>query len=420
MPDVQVTRAETSWEVKHPRLDGDYAARRANAVNTLLRSGMSDQLLQKQLLHQAQHSSPQGEAREQAIEQTKKLLGEIVESPYFSPDLKRSILDTSSGSALIRQDLDPVLHALFVRKFPAWDRLRKVQANGLVHAFNQITSPDGGAALGASVIADLATVTFYSSGYARKTAPIAEFAIGRGVGLKELGAVRGGGAPYDVSATELANGMVQLARDAQYFLLQGNATNAAGTAVQEAGLYNANGFDGFRGVIGSQGSFAGNSAIQVDQGSLNIFQSVKNAAGQVSQNGGMPTAAIMTVNRKEAMDNELWPQQRYQGGALSQVEIVPGVRTEAIPFVDGELAIVTVPGTTMGAYQNAAGVTVEDIYVIDEAQNEIAWLFSEGWTVLELPIGYSNDLSARYIVFGLYGLVQEAPLFNAKVRCPAA
>ena len=41
-------------------------------------------------------------------------------------------LDTSGGAALIRQDLSPIITAMFVSLFPAWARIEKIPANGLV------------------------------------------------------------------------------------------------------------------------------------------------------------------------------------------------------------------------------------------------------------------------------------------------
>jgi len=52
----------------------------------------------------------------------------------------RKALDTTGGSALIRQDLEPLLYELFIRDFPAWDRFPKEPANGLVHAYNRMPS----------------------------------------------------------------------------------------------------------------------------------------------------------------------------------------------------------------------------------------------------------------------------------------
>lgn len=401
-----------------------YSERRSMATHALLEQRMSEMQLQKQLEYQMRSQRPTGEARKHAEEQTRDLLGAFMADAHIPAStkqwLQKSILDTTSGAPLIRQDLDPILTALYVQKFPAWDRIKKVEANGLVHAYDVMTDPANGAALGSSVIQDLTTVTFYSTDYQRKTtANVAEFAVGRGVGLKEIGAVRGGGMPWNVGEQELANGMVQLARDAEYYMLQGNASNAAGTANNEGGAYNQYAFDGLRGIVGGYGTFAGNGAIQVDQGSGTLFQSIKSAAAQAASNGGMPTAAFMTYARKEALDLEMFPSQRFNGGALAEVEIIPGVKSQAIPYVNGQLTIIPVPGTYFGAYVDPiSGVSVEDVYILDESTTELAWLFNEGWTVLELPVGYSNDLSARYIVFGLWTMAVKAPLFDAKVRCP--
>ncbi len=62
-----------------------------------------------------------------------KIIGEMYSEPML-PNATKGILDSTSGTTgnvLIRQDLEPVLYALFVKRFPVFDRLRKVPANGL-------------------------------------------------------------------------------------------------------------------------------------------------------------------------------------------------------------------------------------------------------------------------------------------------
>ncbi len=71
----------------------------------------------------------------------------------------------------------------------------------MVHAANQITSPDP-AALGSTAITELGAVTYTASTYNRVTYPIMVMATGRGVSFKELAAVSQGGAPYDAQKTE--------------------------------------------------------------------------------------------------------------------------------------------------------------------------------------------------------------------------
>lgn len=63
-----------------------------------------------------------------------------------------------------------------------------------MHAANQITSPDANTALGGTIITELGTVSYTASAFNRVTYPIAVFATGRGVGIKELAAVSAGGA----------------------------------------------------------------------------------------------------------------------------------------------------------------------------------------------------------------------------------
>lgn len=303
---------------------------------------------------------------------------------------------------------------MFVRKFPAFQRIRKGQANGLVHAVTQMTSPDSTNALGGTIITELGTVGYVATGMTRKTYPIAVFATGRGVGIKELAAVRAGGANYDPLALEMENGITKLSTDVQYVLLQGNASNAAGTATTEAGLYNANASDGFRGVIGSQTAFAGNGAVQVDIGGLNIFETIKNVGTQCGNNGGNPTAVFLSYNAKEALDSELSGSKRYTD---QTVDIIPGVRANQVPWVNGEMVVIPIPGNTLGTYNRTVdNAVVEDIYCIDESTVWLRWLYSETFTVLEIPAGGDGQLSDRWIVFYLAGVEQAAPLFCGKAR----
>src|ERR1700738_4499574 len=61
------------------------------------------------------------------------------------PRRVKGILDSTSGttgSVLIRQDLEPIIHILFIRQFPLFETLSKAQSNGLVHAYEQMTAPD--------------------------------------------------------------------------------------------------------------------------------------------------------------------------------------------------------------------------------------------------------------------------------------
>lgn len=398
---------ETFTSVAHPH-DVQYQMARRAQIDELLK--MNTQQLDRQLRWMAQQKPPRDDNH-----LVGKIMGEMYNAP-FVPGAVKGILDSTggtTGNVLIRQDLEPTLYALFVRAFPAFDRIAKGPSNGLVHAATQMTAPDTNA-LGSSVITELGAVSFTNTSYNRATFPIAVLATGRGVSFKEIAAVNAGGAPYDPTKTEMANGMIRMATDTQYYIMQGNASNASGTSNNEGGNQNVNAFDGFRGVLGGFGTFSGNNAIQADISSLNMLESLQFVAGKAGNNGGAPSLAFMTINAKEALDTEQQTNVRYQGDLT---EIIPGVKVNKVNWANGQLDLIPCPGNTFGTYNRASdNALVEDIYIIDEATITLRWLYSENFTVLELPPGYDNTLSSKYIIFGMYGLEQAAPLYNGKVR----
>jgi hypothetical protein len=332
----------------------------------------------------------------------------------------KSILDstgggTSGGSVLIRQDLEPILYTLFVKKFPAFDRIQHGQSNGLVHAFNQITAVDG-MSIGTSIVSELGNITYQQSTFARQTANIAVFATGRGVSFKESAAVAAGGANYNPLATELANGMTRLATDVQYTLFSQTSSYASGLSTNEGGNYNTNAFDGLRVILGSVSgsSYSGNSAIQSDAGVLNITESLKFVAAKGANAGGNPDLVFLSMNAKDALDTENMTNRRYNDNIE---EVSAGLRVNQLLAANGNLDIVPVPGTTMGSYTRASdSATVEDMYVIDSATVWLRWLYADNFTVLEIPAGVDSQLSNRYLVFGMYGMEVAAPLWGGKVR----
>jgi hypothetical protein len=211
--------------------------------------------------------------------------------------------------------------------------------------------------------------------------------------------------------------MVKLAQDIQYFILQGNASNTpSADATTEKGKYNANGFDGFRGVLGSVGSFAGNGATQVDVSSLNITESLRFGATQAANNGGTPKLAFMSLNSKQAFDDEQMSNVRYDASANLR-DLIPGTRVSSLTYSEDELLIIPFPGSTGGTYNRTSdSALVEDIYILDEDHIAIPWLYSESFTVLQIPSGVDGVLSSRWIIFGMFGLEIAAPSFCTKVR----
>lgn len=406
--------SRTFTAVQHPH-DTKYAQDRQRIINENLRT-MTEGEMRQQLKHLINNDAP---IRDES-NMSSKIIGEIHSSPIV-PNSVKSILDSTSGTTgnvLLRQDLEPVLHSIFVKRFPVFERITKKPANGLVHQATRITAPDSGS-LGSTVITETGTVTYTAGTYDKLTFPIAVFATGRGVSFKEIAAVEAGGSPpaYSPELTEMANGMVKLAQDIQYFILQGNASNSSGAgSTTEKGPYNANGIDGFRGVLGSAGSFSSNNAIQVDVASLNITESLRYGATQAANNGGIPKLAFMSLNSKQAFDDEQMTNVRYDSSANLR-DLIPGTRVSSLTYSEDELLIVPFPGSTGGTYNRTSdNALVEDIYIVDEDHLAIPWLYSEGFTVLQIPSGVDGVLSSRWIIFAMYGLEIAAPSFNAKVR----
>lgn len=388
--------------------DPQYKANRRHILKEL--STQSDTALKEQLDYLASQPAPVDESG-------------IAETMFHNirtlnvPQRIKGILDSTSGTTgnvLIRQDLEPILHVLFVRQFPLWEAISKGPSNGLVHAYNQITAPDTGS-MGSSLVSELGTVNYDHSTIVRQTTPISVFAQGRGVSFKEEAAVRQGGVDYKPLSIEMSNALVRLSTDIQGQMLQGNFSNSSGqSASTEGGAYNSLGFDGLRGVIGSVGTFSSNNAIQMDVGSLNITESLKLVAAKAANNGGNPDMVVMGMLAKDALDTENMPNQRWNDNFT---EIAPGVNVSTINWANGKLKILPVPGNTLGTYNRTSdSALVEDMYVLDTSKIMLRWLYSENMTVLEIPSGVDGQLSSRMISFFMYGLEQAAPLFTGKAR----
>lgn len=187
-------------ELQHPNTP-KYAQDRQRQINECLR--MTEPELKQLLKNTINNSTP---LRDEG-NMTSKILGEMQTSPMVPASVK-GILDTTgstTGNALLRQDLEPILHAIFVKRFPVWERLTKKQSNGLLHQATRVTSPDSGSA-GSTLISETGTVSYTTGAYDKLTFPIGVFATGRGVTFKEIAAVSAGGSPpaYSPELTEMA------------------------------------------------------------------------------------------------------------------------------------------------------------------------------------------------------------------------
>jgi hypothetical protein len=328
-----------------------------------------------------------------------------------APDVARAI-DTSSASALIRQDLEPVLYELFIREFPGFERIRKEPANGLTHTWQQTTSFGD-----AQFMGELGTVTDDRSNYVRQTTNVAIVATRRGVSLKSQFAVLAGGAGFNPEQLELQGGLTALAHRVQYQIFNGHSTDNTGTANNELGLYDPNAFTGLRSILNTARAKNVNPLATTPE---DIRRAINQAAVEVMQQGGRTSILWGSPLDKEVFDAQQDKNVRYVD---RQVDVAVGVTATAVNTVFGALPYGTIPGDAIGAYvptSTPAGWggsdTARDIYLLDERTVTMPYLGSEGPTVLDIPIGISGQLTHLFIIFGMWGLAVKAPTFNNKVR----
>lgn len=328
-------------------------------------------------------------------------------------------LDSGSGSALIRQDLEPVLQELFIREFPAWDVIPKVPANGLVHAYNQMTSFGD-----AQFMPELGTVTDDRSTYVRATTNIAILATRRGVSLKGAAAIRAGGAGYDPEQMEIQSGLRAVAHKMQKTIFQGNATDSGGTADDEDGEFDANGFDGLRRILNTT------RAINVDPATSptttgNVRAAIDTALMEALNSGGRVDRIFIRPQEMGAFNLQQDQQVRYMAD-IARASV--GVTVQTVNTIMGPLGFTVVPGDSIGTYEYAgssaggvdSGDDVADIYFVDGSNIAVPYLGSAGPTVLDIPVGVSGQLVRLYIVFGMWGFMVRAPLYANKIRVKQA
>jgi len=318
------------------------------------------------------------------------------------------LLDSSNGTALIRQDLEPILYSLFVKRFPFFERIRKEPANGLVHAFNQQT------AYGDAVFqTETGTVTDDNNTYSRQTTNVAVLATRRGITLKQQFALTGGGSPFNGLSAELAGGVDAIAHKLQKTLFQGNATTTSGAgATTELGAYDANGFDGLRKLLGT----AAGTGVIATKGTAAYLATINSAVASVLDNGGNPSAILCSPTDYAGLVNELTNLVRYN--APAQADQAAGATFGSVVTAAGALPILAVAGDSIGSYTVTSPTTANyrDMYIVDEDSWSMPYLGADSITTIEIPVGVNGALSRLYIMYVMFGLANKAPQFNAKVR----
>jgi hypothetical protein len=329
--------------------------------------------------------------------------GTAAEAVQRDPMLRKA-LDTTGATALIRQDLEPILYELYIREFPYWNRIRKEPANGLVHAFDRVTSFGD-----AQFMPELGTVTDDTSVYERATTPVSVIATRRGVSLKAQFAVPAGGMPWSPEQLELTGGLRAIAHKMQKTIFQGNATTTGGTAADELGLYDANSFDGLRKQLNTVRKVDIDPTLSTPE---DFREKINDACVTVMQNAGRVGIAYMDPIVKAAIDVQQDKNIRYVNTFM---DVGVGVTTNAINTIFGPLPLAVVPGDSIGTYYELS-TQYRDIYLLDESTISLPYLGSDGPTVLDIPIGISGQLTHLYIVFGMWGMAVKVPQFSNKVR----
>jgi hypothetical protein len=331
----------------------------------------------------------------------------------------KSALDSSSGGALIRTDLEPVLHEAFLRFFPAADRLASIPANGLVHTFIQQTAMGTAAFVSetGSLSATESTGTYGST----TSTNIAVIASQRSIGLKAQWASEQSGMNFGLGGnrnTEVMNAIRAIANKFQTALFQGNQNSGSSSSTldDEDGLYDANSFTGYRQQLKS-GSYSITKSTETN------IDLIRRAVGQLVNAGADLNSVLMflSVGAQIEIDKELEQffviNKGNEGGPFPGSQGSTGLRLIA----DILARPVVIPSGAQSAgigYYTLSAAVKEDIYLLDPEGSKLPYLGSASPVILELPTGYDNRLANTFIPFMMKGLAIYYKGFNRKVRVP--
>jgi len=331
--------------------------------------------------------------------------GATMNAAMASDPMLTKALDSSGASALIRQDLEPVLYELYIRLFPAFERWAKEPANGLVHAYDRQTTFGD-----AQFMPELGTVTDDTAAYERATTPITILATRRGVSFKAQYAVPAGGMGFNPEQLEMRAGLRAMAHKLQKTIFQGNATASGGLTTNEDGAYDTNAFDGLRRTLNTARAKNVNPEAATPE---NMRAAINDAMVEALQNAGSPRIIYCDPTVKNQFDTQQDENVMYLGQNLVNVGV--GVTANTVNTPNGAIPLFVVPGDSIGEY-TYSGNNTSDLYLIDETIESLPYLGSDGPQVLEIPPGVSGQLTRLFIIFGMWGHATKAVQFSNKVR----
>lgn len=381
------------------KVSGVVKARYADIVDARMKAmALPPQLLRASIRDQLEYGSKHGAGIPFDQWATDDIANKLAASQIFT-----RLLDTAGGAALIRQDLEPLIYAQFVRRFPAYARIDKVPANGLVHTFQRVDSRPT-----PSYIGETQAVPDSQGTYTRETSNIAILAVRVGTSLKETLAVPAGGMAWNAEQFEINFGIEGLAARTQQTILQGNAS-APGGGADNDGPFDANAFNGLRRTIPG----ANIQALGADT----ILEALNKTDNLITNRGGRASVIYIHATDNVRMANELQPFRRFVDS--ERVDIVPGLPRVLGIYLSGsgEVPLVPVPGADWAAYA-VGGPSLRDAFVLDESMVAVPYLGSESPTVFELPFGVTGSLTKLYLLVYMSGLAVRIPNFCAKLRIP--
>ena len=304
-------------------------------------------------------------------------------------------LDSGSGSGgpLIRTDIDPLLREAYLRKFPLGDMVRRIPANGLVHSYDQRTSP--GTAAFIDELGSISAIASDSTYVRSANSHIGVIGAQRQVSLKLQYAVAQSGMSFDLTGAgnlEVIGALTAIALVNQAAIAQGNFTDAAKTLDDEEGVTDTKAFDGLRTTLKGASTSVTKSAGESYMDAINrAVIGVLNSGGDVAS-----LTVLMSLGARFAIDQELINFYRIMnstpaGGVATNLGS-NGIMTVA----DTLTRFLPIPAAAQGqgmGYYTLAGTVTEDMDVIDPSNIALAYLGSPTPSVLELPVGYNNALS---------------------------
>jgi hypothetical protein len=330
-------------------------------------------------------------------------------------DIRKAITSDYAGP-LIRQDLEAEVNDVFVHRFPLWDMIEKIPANGLVHAWNNQTSV--GQATGGPGMSELGSVQDTNATYQRLTQNIAIFAVRVGISLKAKFAVNAGGMGYDPEQREIRSGVIQLTQDVQREMCRyQNVLSGSTTSTDPNGAYDANGFNGLRFQAQNLAPSGNNLTLSVSGyppavETHPLTDKLQTLANTLIDAGADPSgfAVVTNYTGRQYLIEEQTSFVRFN----DPVEVKPGVMVPKIILADGIAPIFAIPGDSIGSW-TLSGHNYTDMFLVHMDSLKWAFLGGAAATILDIPIGTDGKLQHLYIPFMMGSLVVEVPQFLGRL-----